>query len=113
MASHVWSPLIAALPPFPARDGWPAVDLDPVELHDARQAILPEKELNAVEQLQRAYGDKYRPLAMLDSKRKASGLLHEYADEQAVQKLKQAQQQKIQSEHTPPKSKKKRIDFER
>ena len=79
-----------------------AVDLDPVELHDARQAIRPEKELNAVEQLQRAYGDKYRPLAMLDSKRKASGLLHEYADEQAVQKLKRAQQQKIQSEHTPP-----------
>lgn len=81
--------------------------------HDARQAIRPEKELNAVEQLQRAYGDKYRPLAMLDSKRKASGLLHEYADEQAVQKLKRAQQQKIQSEHTPPQSKKKRIDFER
>ena len=90
-----------------------AVDLDPVELRNARQALRPEKELNAVEQLQRAYGDKYRPLAMLDSKRKASGLLHEYADEQAVQKLKRAQQQKIQSEHTPPKSKKKRIDFER
>ena len=78
-----------------------AVDLDPVELHDARQAIRPEKELNAVEQLQRAYGDKYRPLAMLDSKRKASGLLHEHADEQAVQKLKRAQQRKIQSERTP------------
>ena len=90
-----------------------ATNFDPVELHDARQAIRPEKELNAVEQLQRAYRDKYRPLAMLDSKRKASGLLHEYADEQAVQKLKRAQQQKIQSEHTPPKSKKKRIDFER
>ena len=83
-----------------------AVDLDPVELHDARQAIRPEKELNAVEQLQRAYGDKYRPLAMLDSKRKASGLLHEYADEQTVQKLKRAQQQKIQSEHTPPNQRK-------
>ena len=90
-----------------------AAELDPVELYAARQAIRPEKELNAVEQLQRAYGDKYRPLAMLDSKRKASGLLHEYADEQAVQKLKRAQQQKIQSEHTPPQSKKKRIDFER
>lgn len=89
-----------------------ATNFDPVELHDARQAIRPEKELNAVEQLQRAYGDKYRPLAMLDSKRKAFGLLHEYADEQAVQKLKRAQQQKIQSEHTPQ-SKKKRIDFER
>ena len=83
-----------------------AVDLDPVELHDARQTIRPEKELNAVEQLQRAYGDKYRPLAMLDSKRKASRLLHEYADEQAVQKLKRAQQQKIQSEHTPPNQRK-------
>lgn len=52
------------------------MDLDPVELHDARQAIRP-KELNAVEQLQRAYGDKYRPHAILDSKRKASELLHE------------------------------------
>ena len=83
-----------------------ATNFDPVELHDARQAIRPEKELNAVEQLQRAYGDKYRPLAMLDSKRKASGLLHEYADEQAVQKLKRAQQQKIQSEHTPPNQRK-------
>ena len=83
-----------------------AVDLDPVELRNARQALRPEKELNAVEQLQRAYGDKYRPLAMLDSKRKASGLLHEYADEQAVQKLKRAQQQKIQSEHTPPNQRK-------
>ena len=51
-------------------------------------------------------GDKYRPLAMLDSKRKASRLLHEYADEQAVQKLKRAQQQKIQSEHTPPNQRK-------
>ena len=61
-----------------------AVDLDPVELHDARQAIRPEKELNAVEQIQRAYGDKYRPLAMLDSKRKASGLLHEYAETSAT-----------------------------
>ena len=50
-----------------------AVDLDPVELHDARR---PEKELNAVEQLQRAYGDKYRPLAMLDSKRNASLCRH-------------------------------------
>ena len=78
-----------------------ATNFDPVELHDARQAIRPEKELNAVEQLQRAYGDKYRPLAMLDSKREASGLLHEHADEQAVQKLKRAQQRKIQSERTP------------
>ena len=40
-------------------------------------------------------------LAMLDSKREASGLLHEHADEQAVQKLKRAQQRKIQSERTP------------
>ena len=89
-----------------------AVDLDPVELYDARQAIRPEKELNAIEQLQRAYGDKYRPLALLDSKRKASGLLHEQADEQTVQKLKRAQQRKIQSERASQ-SKKKRIDFER
>ncbi|MBD8932251.1 MAG: hypothetical protein EGQ79_08985 [Ruminococcus sp.] len=39
--------------------------------------------------------------------------LEELCSEKAVQKLKRAQQQKIQSEHTPPQSKKKRIDFER
>ena len=84
-----------------------------MELHDARQAILPEKELNAVEQLQRAYGDKYRPLAMLDSKRKASGLLHEYADEQAVQKAETSATAENSVRTHSPKSKKKRIDFER
>lgn len=90
-----------------------AAEHDPLELYEARQAIRPGKERIAVNRVQRAYGDRYNQLSMLDSKRETSGLLHEYADEQAAQKLKRAQQRKIQSEHTHPQSKKKRIDFER
>lgn len=68
---------------------------DPVELYDARQAIRHEKEQNVINRVQRAYGDKYNPLTMFDSEREASRLLREYADEQAVQKMKREQQQKI------------------
>ena len=65
-----------------------AVELAPLELYEARQAICPEKERSAAERVQKAYGDKYSPLAMFDSKREASSLLHEYADEQLMQNLK-------------------------
>lgn len=95
---------------LPTKDG--EIDFDFMESFVAELEAQRVAELSAYLTVS-GYGDKYRPLAMLDSKRKASGLLHEYADEQTVQKLKRAQQQKIQSEHTPPQSKKKRIDFER
>ena len=90
-----------------------AAEHDPVELYEARQAIRSEKEQNVIDRVQRTYREKYNSLAMFDSKREASGLLHEYVDEQVVQKLKREQHRKIQSEHTHPKSEKKRIDFER
>lgn len=65
-----------------------------------------EKEQNVIDRVQRTYREKYNSLAMFDSKREASGLLHEYVDEQVVQKLKREQHRKIQSEHTHPKSEK-------
>ena len=51
--------------------------------------------------------------AFMEKVRSASQLRQVEAAKDAKRKLKRAQQQKIQSEHTPPKSKKKRIDFER
>ena len=89
-----------------------AVDHDPVELYDARQAIRHEKEQNVINRVQRAYGDKYNPLAMFDSKREVSGLLHEYADEQAVRDLKR-KQHKYQKEHSQIQPKKTRDEQSR
>ena len=89
-----------------------AVEHDPVELYDARQAIRHEKEQNVINRVQRAYGDKYNPLAMFDSKREVSGLLHEYADEQAVRDLKR-KQHKYQKEHSQIQPKKNRDEQSR
>ena len=89
-----------------------AVEHDPVELYDARQAIRHEKEQNVINRVQRAYGDKYNPLAMFDSKREVSGLLHEYADEQAVRDLKR-KQHKYQKEHSQIQAKKTRDEQSR
>ena len=89
-----------------------AVEHDPVELYDARQAIRHEKEQNVINRVQRAYGDKYNPLAMFDSKREVSGLLHEYADEQAVRDLKR-KQHKYQKEHSQIQPKKTRDEQSR
>ena len=85
---------------------------DPVELYDARQAIRHEKEQNVINRVQRAYGDKYNPLTMFDSKREVSGLLHEYADEQAVRDLKR-KQHKYQKEHSQIQPKKTRDEQSR
>ena len=89
-----------------------AVEHDPVELYDARQAIRHEKEQNVINRVQRAYGDKYNLLAMFDSKREVSGLLHEYADEQAVRDLKR-KQHKYQKEHSQIQPKKTRDEQSR
>lgn len=89
-----------------------AVEHDPVELYDARQAIRHEKEQNVINRVQRAYGDKYNPLTMFDSKREVSGLLHEYADEQAVRDLKR-KQHKYQKEHSQIQPKKTRDEQSR
>ena len=89
-----------------------AVEHDPVELYNARQAIRHEKEQNVINRVQRVYGDKYNPLAMFDSKREVSGLLHEYADEQAVRDLKR-KQHKYRKEHSQVQPKKTRDEQSR
>lgn len=90
-----------------------AAEHDPLELYEARQAIRTEKEQTVIDRVRRAYGNKYNPLAMFDSKREASGLLHEYADELAMQKIKQTQRRKNPSEHTQAQYKKKQNNWER
>ena len=46
-----------------------AADLDPVKLYEARQAIWPNKEQEAESWAQQAYGEKYSPILMFDSKK--------------------------------------------
>ena len=45
-----------------------ATNFDPVELHEARLAICEEIERSAVNQVRAAYGKKYNPLMLLESK---------------------------------------------
>lgn len=84
-----------------------AAEHDPVEMYEARQAIRTEKEQNVIDRVQRAYGEKYNSLAMFDSKRETSTLLHEYAEERKIQEEKRTQQFKIQQKCDQNRPKKK------
>ena len=44
---------------------------------DARLAVREEKERVVVERVKAAYGEKYNPMMMHDSKRDVASLLHE------------------------------------
>ena len=54
-----------------------AQGFDPVQLYEARQAIRPGMEQEAVNRAQEVYGEKYSPLLMFDSKKTVSRMLHE------------------------------------
>ena len=70
-----------------------AAEFDPDELQNARLALRPAMERSAVERVQSAYGDKYNPLIMYDSKRDAADLLHEETEARSVREhLRQKQQ---------------------
>ena len=84
-----------------------------IELYDARQAIRPEKEQEAVRKLQDRYADKYSHMTMVDGKREVSLMLDEYAEGQEIQQMKREQQRKLQRERRQTQSKKKRDDWER
>ena len=60
---------------------------DPVQLYEARQAIRPGKEQEAENQAQQAYGEKYSPLLMFDSKKAVSRMLDEDAERLAVRRM--------------------------
>ena len=70
-----------------------AAEFDPEELQDARRALRPAMERSAVDRVQSAYGDKYDPLMMYDSKRDVAGMLHKEAEARSIRKcLRQKQQ---------------------
>ena len=70
-----------------------AVEFDPDELQDARLALRPAMERSAVDRVQAAYGGKYNPLVMYDSKRDVAVMLHEETEARSIRKhLRQKQQ---------------------
>ncbi len=81
-------------------------DFDSTELYDQRMMLRQEKTTDASHRIQSAYGEKYDPLVMFDSKRDVDELLHENA-ERAYQR---EREQKKQQEH---REKNNRIDYER
>lgn len=90
-----------------------AADFDPIELYDARQAIRPEMEQDAIYKLQERYADKYSHMTMVDGKREVSLMLDEYAEGQEIHQMKREQQRRLQREHKQTQPKKKRDDWER
>ena len=64
-----------------------AAEFDPDKLQDARLALRPAMERSAVDRVQSAYGDKYNPLIMCDSKRDVADLMNEETEAQSVRKL--------------------------
>ena len=80
-------------------------EFDPEELQDARCALRPAMERSAVDCVQSAYGNKYDPLIMYDSKRDVANLLHVEAEERSIrERLRQKQQQKTKQKQDKKKS---------
>ena len=69
-----------------------AAEFDPDELQDARLALRSVMERSAVDRVQSAYGNKYDPLMMYDSKRDVADLLNRHEKKKSVQKLLRQQQ---------------------
>lgn len=83
-----------------------AADMDAVELMDARLDIRPGRERSAADRVKAAYGEKFDPLLMYDSKQDVSDLLNEEAEARSVreflrrkQKTQQTQQQRKPKRH--------------
>ena len=82
-----------------------AADVDAVELMDARLDIRPDRERSAADRVKVAYGDKYDPLMMYDSKRDVFNLLNEEAEARSVREfLRRNQQQLTQQKQSKKKS---------
>ena len=64
-----------------------AVDLDPVELHDARQAIRPVQEKAAEQQLEDSIHEKPSLIMLLSAKQETSHLLGADAEERQARQL--------------------------
>ena len=76
-----------------------AANMDAVELMDARFAVREEKERSAVDRVKAAYGEKYDPMMMHDSKRDVANLLHEEAETRSIrERLRQKQQAQLKKQ---------------
>lgn len=75
-----------------------AAGMDAAELMDARLAIREEQERYAASRVKAAYGEKYDPMMMYDSKRDVANLLREEAETRSIREcLHQKQQQQKQN----------------
>ena len=82
-----------------------AAGMDAAELMDARLAVREEKERSAADRVKSAYGEKYDPMMMHDSRRDVANLLHEEAEARSIrERLRQKQQQQAQQKQTKKKS---------
>ncbi len=61
-----------------------SAEFDSDKLQNARLALRPAMERSAVDCVQSAYGDRYQPLMMYDSKRDVSDMLHEEAETRSI-----------------------------
>ena len=73
-----------------------AAEFDPDKLQDARLALRPAMERSAVDRVQSAYGNKYDPLIMYDSKRDVAVLLNEHEEKKSVREFLRQNQQSYQ-----------------
>ena len=82
-----------------------AAGMDATELMDARLAVREDKERSAIDRVKAAYGDKYDPMMMHDSKRDVANLLHEDAEARSIrERLRQKQQQQAQQKQDKKKN---------
>ena len=82
-----------------------AAGMDATELMDARLAVREDKERSAIDRVKAAYGEKYDPMMMHDSKRDVANLLHEDAEARSIrERLRQKQQQQAQQKQDKKKN---------
>ena len=68
-------------------------------------AIREEKEHSAIDKVKAAYGEKYDPMMMHDSKREVANLLHEEAEIRSVREfIRRKQQQQAQQKQNKKKN---------
>lgn len=89
-------------------------DVDSMELAEQRAALQPDKIQAATSKIKAAYGEKFDPLILFDSKRDVSELLEEKTEVQSVrERLGELQRQQKQSQTLAHKRKQKEKDWER
>ena len=79
-----------------------AAEFNPDELMGEQLAIRSDKERSAVSRVQSAYGDRYQPLMICDSKRDVSEMLGEETETRSIrERLRRKQQPQTQRQKKP------------